>query len=949
MEPEGLRRRPARSSPAVRRAPRTLVRAAGQPRPPLRQRLRPHRGHRLRHRQTPTWTPAVSPSAGPSTTSASTCWTRTCSRCPSACPGELYIGGAGLARGYLGRPELTAERFVPDPFAAEPGARLYRTGDLARWLRRRRARVPGPHRLPGEDARLPHRAGRDRSPRSPPIPRCARPWCWLREDAPGDKRLVAYVVLPPRAQVRPSSDRGAAHLLQQRLPEYMVPSAFVAAGGAAADTQRQGGPQGPARAGGSARSQSRTYVAPRNARGAALAGIWAAGAAACERVGVHDNFFELGGDSILSLQVVARARQAGLRLPRADLFQHQTVADAGPSSARSTSEPLAEQGPVAGAVPLTPIQRWSCSSRTPPTPHHFNQSCCSTRASRWSPTRWRRRSRHLLAHHDALRLRFARSDDGAWRRRTLAPSEAPVACSRWTSPRCPPRAASGRWRPRPRASRPASTWPQPPAAARRALPPRRRPAQRLLLVVHHLVVDGVSWRILLEDLEPPTSSSSAARAPSLPAKTTSFQAWARRLEAHAHSEALAREAPFWLDEARQRGRPRCPWTLPGADTLASARTVVRGARRRGDAAAAAGGARGLARAHQRRAAHRAGPGRLRDGRASRVLVDLEGHGREELFADVDLSRTVGWFTSLTPVLLPVPAGGRRATRCASVRDSLRRLPHRGIGFGLLRYLRTRGRSRQRLRGAARGAGGLQLPRPVRRHGRRQRASSPWRTSPLGPSVAPEPAHALHVLEVERLGARGPAAAVLRLQRPPAPARPPSRRWPQRFLRALRALIAQRALRGRPALHARATSRWRACPSRAGRAARGRPAPTSRTSTRCRPLQQGMLFHALLCSRVRPPTSSRSPGRSTSRARPASLPARVADVPSSATPSCAPSFLWEGLDDAAPGGARARGAAVRACSTGAACPPPEQQSRFDAAPARGPARAASTCAARRSCA
>ena len=317
---------------------------------------------------------------------------------PVGMAGELYIGGAGLARGYLNRPGLTAERFVPDPFAAQPGSRLYRTGDRVRWradgnlefLGRldQQVKLRGFRIEPGEieAALLQHPAVRQAV-------------VLAREDGPGGKRLVAYLVVP--TDVRPTAADLRA-FLQGKLPEYMVPSAFVVlealplTSNGKLDHQalpvpdRQPAAQG--------------YLAPRTEAEEALANLWAE-VLGLERVGVLDNFFELGGDSILAIQVVARASRSGLRLSPRLLFQHQTVAEL--AQAASLERPVqAEQGPSPASRDPDAHPAARFLDQNSPQPHHFNMALLFAVQRPVAPDLLGQALNHLAAHHDALRLRF---------------------------------------------------------------------------------------------------------------------------------------------------------------------------------------------------------------------------------------------------------------------------------------------------------------------------------------------------------------------------------------------------------------------------------------------------------------------------------------------------------------------------------------------------------------
>ncbi|NOK39010.1 non-ribosomal peptide synthetase, partial [Corallococcus exercitus] len=241
---------------------------------------------------------------------------------PLGAPGELFIGGDGLARGYLSRPDLTAERFVPNPFASEPGARLYRTGDLARWREDGTLEFLGrlDHQVKLRGFRI-ELAEVEAALASHPLVRQAV--ALVREDVPGDKRLVAYVVAQPEQSLDVTSLRD---ILRERLPEFMRPSAIVMldalplTSNAKVDRKALPAPDGaaPVRA---------AYEAPRNDIERQLATICGE-LLRVERVGVHDGFFELGGHSLLATQLVSRIRSTfGVELPLRDLFEASTVAE----------------------------------------------------------------------------------------------------------------------------------------------------------------------------------------------------------------------------------------------------------------------------------------------------------------------------------------------------------------------------------------------------------------------------------------------------------------------------------------------------------------------------------------------------------------------------------------------------------------------------------------------
>ncbi|MDQ3274207.1 MAG: amino acid adenylation domain-containing protein, partial [Actinomycetota bacterium] len=432
---------------------------------------------------------------------------------PVGVPGELYVAGAGLARGYLNRPGLTAARFVANPFG-EPGSRMYRTGDVVRWNPRGelefggraddQVKIRGFRVEPGEIETLLRRH-----------PGLAEAVVVAREQTPGVKRLVAYLVgvqgdtAPTPGELR--------DLVAAALPDYMVPSAFVTLDelpltpNGKLDRKALPGPDY-----GSATSDD--YVAPRTDTEQALAEIWAE-VLNVERVGVEDNFFELGGDSILSIQVVSRARRAGLDLTPRDMFRHQTVASL-VSTVAEVAPVAAEQGPVSGEVPLTPIQHWLFDTH-PALPHHVDQAVTFELVEGVDEVALRTALAAVIEHHDALRMRFEHLD-GSWRQ-VNAPVESVDLLRRHdlsTADTDERRAVMDKVAGEAHAS---FDLGQPPLlrAVLFDLGTGQRPV--LFLAAHHLVVDGVSWRILMEDLDTAYRQAVRGEIIRLGLKTTSFR------------------------------------------------------------------------------------------------------------------------------------------------------------------------------------------------------------------------------------------------------------------------------------------------------------------------------------------------------------------------------------------------------------------------------------------
>jgi non-ribosomal peptide synthase protein (TIGR01720 family) len=424
------------------------------------------------------------------------------------------------------------------------------------------------------------------------------------------------------------------------------------------------------------------FIAPRSPVEQTLAEVWQQ-VLGLEQVGVHHNFFELGGDSIHSIQVVARAHQAGLRLTPRQLFQYPTIAGLA-AVVEAVSVAPAEQGLVLGAMPLTPIQCWFFEQELPE-PEHWNQAVLFAVHSRLDPEKLAQAIFHLLNHHDTLRLRFTRSDAGGWRQDLIGPDDLiPVSAEDLSGMPAETRAA----RIECRAAEAQASLNLAEGPLLRVLYFNCGPAEpgRLLWLVHHLAVDGVSWRVLLEDWYTTYRQLERGQAVALPPKTTSFKQWAERLSAYAHADSLRREAAYWLHQPYARA-PRLPLDLPdGLNREESAETIAvsldaettRALLREVPAAYHTQIDDVLLTALVQAAARWTGKPHL--------LLDLEGHGREDIFEGVDVSRTVGWFTTLYPVVLGLSPRPEPGEALKAIKEQLRQIPHRGLGYGVLRYL-----------------------------------------------------------------------------------------------------------------------------------------------------------------------------------------------------------------------------------------------------------------------
>ncbi len=607
---------------------------------------------------------------------------------PVGIAGELYIGGAGVARGYLNRPDLTAQRFLPDPFSGASGARMYRTGDEARY------RADGVIEYLGRlDHQVKLRGFRIELGEIEAVlsqhPNVREAVVVVRGEAE-EKRLFAYLT----GELE-SAATELRNFLKQHLPEYMIPSVFVVldklplSNSGKVDRKRLPAPE-------TARpSLAETYVEPRTEVERMLAKIWSE-VLAVKQVGLNDNFFELGGDSILSVQIVARAHQAGLQLTAPLIFYHQTIAGLAAAVESDPQLNAAAQGEVAGPVELTPIQHWFFEQELPD-PNHFNMSVIVNAAQDMNMEALRGSLAAVLQHHDALRMRYEKLADGTWQQRCAPVSEVEVSLEVVDLKAAPAEALK-------------HAIEKVAADSQRTLNIQHGPllkavylnlgadrGARLLLVIHHLVIDVLSRRILLEDLQTAYEQITNGEAVQLRTKSTSYRQWAAQLKTYASSVELGREVEYWTDARRQQVQP-----LPVDNRGRNLESTIKYANNKLSKELTEVLLREVPQVYHTQInevllAALAGTYQQWTGQRH-LIVDVEGHGRESLSDDVLLTRTVGWFTSIYPLLLESEAGGDYVERLKSIKEQARKVKNGGIGYGVLRYLSADEAVRQQLRG-----------------------------------------------------------------------------------------------------------------------------------------------------------------------------------------------------------------------------------------------------------
>jgi len=577
--------------------------------------------------------------------------------------GEICVAGVGLARGYLNRPQLTAEKFIALSTINEE--RVYRTGDKGRWL------ADGTIEFLGRiDDQVKIRGFRIE---------LGEIEKWLVEHelikqvvviAKNNQQnileLIAYIVAD-----QPLSSTILRQYLQTKLPEYMMPSFFVQLDSlpltahGKIDKKSLPAPD-------IADLINDAYQAPRNGLEQTLVEVWEA-VLNRKSIGIYDNYFTLGGDSIKAIQLLSRLRKANLTLQIRDIFQHPTIAEL--TQVVQATQRIIDQSVITGQISLTAIQTWFFIFFSKHS--HFNQSVILSAKPRFDVHVVEKVLQQLQQHHDALRMTYTINHNEIIQEnhdidypldfKTIdLHTESNIIADDIIKTQTHINLQQG--------------------SLMKAVLFHLAGKDQLLIVIHHLVIDGVSWRILLGDFITLYQQISVGKTIELPLKTDSFKIWAEKIQQYSQSERLLQEMTYWKKIQQSTVTPlptdftvftnlykditSLSFQLSStetayllADTNQAYNTYV-------DELLLIA----LVNALQQWCGH------------SQFLISLEGHGRETLFNDIDVTRTVGWFTSTYPVLLELPTVDDLGYKIKFIKEILRNIPNKGIGYNNLCYL-----------------------------------------------------------------------------------------------------------------------------------------------------------------------------------------------------------------------------------------------------------------------
>jgi len=623
---------------------------------------------------------------------------------PVGIAGEICIGGKGLALGYLNQPELTAEKFVPNPF--KKGERLYKTGDLGRWTKEGnidylgriddQVKVRGYRIEPGEIESVLQQSGQ--------VTQVA---VLALTNQQGNKYLCAFIVPKAKKTFQQNQLRQYA---ANRLPDFMVPQSWAQLDSLPLTPNGKTDRKKLASMAPGITTETHQYQAPQSKAEKDLASIWGE-LLGNQRVGIDDNFFELGGDSILTIQAVSRVNRLGYELQPRDIFLHQTIGRLTKAMAERTATTItAEQGTLTGQAVLLPIQQWYLQHASGNV-SHYNQSILLHLHKDVGEDQLLNIVASLTGRHDALRFRYTyiKQKWQQWyskatgsllvedlRNSTDTTADIQKLARQYQSSLNIEKGDLVRmvWIQMPREGQ------VPPANNQQSTinasgndqrstdnaPLCTHQPNRLLIIIHHLAIDGVSWRILLEDMEVMLLAAQQGSDVRLPAKTSSYRQWAQALQQYGQSQQVQQQLPYW-QQVQQQAQPlttdfKYDEVVRQQDIMYHQSTLDAGTTQQllqqvprvyhteiNDLLLAA-----LSRTFKQQQNN------------SKLLIGLEGHGREDIAADIDITRTVGWFTSLYPVLLDSSDASNDDELIQCIKEQLRRVPGKGLGYGILKYL-----------------------------------------------------------------------------------------------------------------------------------------------------------------------------------------------------------------------------------------------------------------------
>jgi len=598
---------------------------------------------------------------------------------PFGVAGELFLGGDNIALGYVNNISLTDEKFIADIFSNIPERKLYKTGDLAKYNSNGNLIFLG-----RADDQVKFRGYRielgEIETALNSIENINTSVVLVREDKPGIQKLTAYLKLNNDSELEINEYKNE---LRKSLPEYMVPSAFILlesiprTPNGKIDKSTLPAPE-------DSLSAQAGHIEPEKPVEKILANIWKE-VLGVENVGIHDNFFELGGDSIISIQIISRANQEGIKISPRQVFQYQTISELSAVAEQKTAEAV-DQNPVTGNALLIPIQQRFFQHNIKD-PSHFNHSILLSLPDTISTEHLEKAVKEIHIHHDALRMSYEIIGNNLTQINNDIGNDTPFIVEDLTS--LDPDNIDNK------INELTINYHKNIDISKGKLfnavlfRTGNNSGNKLLIIVHHLCIDGISWRIILEDLYRLYSNFQNNEDPKLPFKTISFKKWSDIIKEYSNSTDFKKEFDHWK-EVSTESLIISQKDFNVNQNIVTSEENVNIEFSKEDT--------GLIL----KDVHKSYNTQINDilltalilafnkwNGENKLLLNLEGHGREDIADNsfsTDISRTVGWFTSVFPVLLKISSSKDTGECIKSVKENLRNIPNNGIGFGLLKYM-----------------------------------------------------------------------------------------------------------------------------------------------------------------------------------------------------------------------------------------------------------------------
>ncbi|UOX98968.1 amino acid adenylation domain-containing protein (plasmid) [Bacillus cereus] len=586
---------------------------------------------------------------------------------PIGVKGEIYISGDGVAKGYLNRPDLTAQRFLSNPFISSE--KMYRSGDLAvmlpNGLIEYQGRMDSQVKVKGyrieigevENALLQHKSVKDVVVVN-----------WQGED--NSNHLVAYIVLKDSVQ-----NIEIRSFISHMLPSYMIPSFFIYMDqlpltiNGKVDRQALPDPM-------LNNDSNYTHLEEVDEDVTGMVSEVLKEILQTDRIELHSNFYHLGGDSIKAIQVSARLQELGWKVRVKDVLNYPVISELAAMLVKQ-KDVTVSQTLVTGKIEPTPIMRWFLDQQFK-NPHHWNQSVLLSLKKPVKEEYVNKMLNTIMHHHDLLRLRYEDKQDYFYYDEDMSIVDSKVTM--FDLSEIPIEMALNQVHIKGEELKGSLNLNVGPLF-KGALFQLSNDQQLLLLTAHHLIVDAVSWRILIEDANRCLNSLYLGEVPSLPLKTNSFQDWSEALNSRGVNLVRA-ELDYWesidnmLDNNFQINREKENSTVESCTTL----TFTLNADDTRKLLTTANVPYNTQPMELLLAVLTENLGKYTN--QDQIKFELEGHGREELFEHLDISRTVGWFTTMYPIVLKV--SHNIANQIKSVKEEVRKRPNKGIGYGILK-------------------------------------------------------------------------------------------------------------------------------------------------------------------------------------------------------------------------------------------------------------------------